>query len=174
MSFGLVHVAAVAGLTVALATPARAQTPTTPPPAPAPPSAVAAREARGTFAVQLKPVATDAGGDGTPMGRMSLDKQFAGDLVGTGKGEMLTGMTPVKGSAAYVAIERVTGVLHGRRGSFLLQHRGVMTRGAPNLAVEVVPDSGTGELAGLAGTMTIDTTGGGHAYVLAYTLPAAP
>jgi hypothetical protein len=105
---------------------------------------------------------------------MTLDKTFQGDLEGTGKGEMLTAMTPVKDSAGYVAIERITGKLKGRTGSFILQHNGTMTRGAPSLVVSIVPDSGTGELAGVAGTMTVKVEGGKHFYELAYTLPAKP
>jgi hypothetical protein len=104
---------------------------------------------------------------------MTIDKRFAGDLQGTGKGQMLTGMGAVKGSAGYVAIERVAGTLHGRRGSFVLQHLGTMDRGAQSLTVRVVPDTGTDELAGLAGTMTITVTPGRHDYELTYTLPAA-
>ena len=113
-------------------------------------------------------------GEGPSLGRMSIDKRYRGDLEGTSKGEMLTAGTAVKGSAGYVAIERVSGTLHGRRGTFLLQHSGTMTRGAPHLVVAVVPDSGTGELEGLTGTMTIDIRDGAHYYALAYALPGAP
>lgn len=105
---------------------------------------------------------------------MSLDKQFHGDLEGTSKGEMLTAMTSVQGSAGYVAIERVSGTLHGRSGTFVLQHNATMTRGAPQLAIIVVPDSGTGQLAGLAGKMTINIADGKHSYEFEYTLAAAP
>ena len=129
--------------------------------------------ARGTFEVRLTPQATDEA-EGTPLGRMSIDKQFRGDLEGTSRGEMLSAGTPVKGSAGYVAIERVSGMLHGRRGSFVLQHSGTMTRGAPRLTVTVVPDSGTGQLAGLAGTMAIEVADGRHSYDFEYTLPAGP
>ena len=128
--------------------------------------------AAGTFEVKLAPQSTDDA-EGTPLARLSIDKRFHGPLDGTSKGEMLSAGTPVKGSAGYVAIERVTGTLDGRRGSFVLQHSGTMTRGAPRLAIAVVPDSGTGELAGLAGTMTIEVAGGKHAYVLEYTLDGA-
>lgn len=130
---------------------------------------VVTMRATGSFEVKMAPQATDA-----PIGRMSLDKQFHGDLEGTGKGEMLAGMTAVEGSAAYVALEQVTAALHGRRGTFLLLHRGVMDRGAQTLSVTVVPDSGTGELVGLAGTLRILIEGGRHAYEFDYTLPAAP
>lgn len=122
--------------------------------------------ASGTFEVKLLPL----GEAGATPGRMSIDKQFRGDLDATSKGEMLMAMTAVKGSAGYVAIERVNGSLGGREGSFVLQHSGTMTRGVPALSVTVVPDSGTEQLAGLAGSMTIDVTGGGHAYALEYTI----
>src|SRR5437764_10250185 len=105
--------------------------------------------ATGTFEVKLLPLAPDDKDAG--LGRMSIDKQFHGHLEATSKGEMLSAMTTVKGSAGYVAMERVTGSLSGRGGSFVLQHSGTMTRGAPRLIVTVVPDSGAGELAGLAG-----------------------
>jgi Protein of unknown function (DUF3224) len=105
------------------------------------------------------------------LGRMSIDKQFHGELDATSKGEMLTGMTPTKGSAGYVAMERVTGTLKGRNGTFILQHSGTMNRGVPTLSVTVVPDSGTGELAGLTGSMNIIITEGKHSYDFTYTLP---
>jgi hypothetical protein len=101
---------------------------------------------------------------------MSIDKQFRGDLEASSTGEMLTAGTDVKGSAGYVAIERVTGSLHGRNGAFVLQHSGIMTRGVPQLTIAVVPDSGTGELAGLAGRMTIEIDDGKHSYGFEYTL----
>jgi hypothetical protein len=105
---------------------------------------------------------------------MWLDKQFHGDLEGTSRGQMLTAMTDVKGSAGYVAVERVSGTLRGRAGTFALQHNGTMTRGAPSLTITVVPDSGTDELAGLSGRMTIILTDGKHSYELEYALDAAP
>ena len=126
--------------------------------------------ATGTFDVQLKPQAPDDYADGAALGRMTIDKQFHGDLEGTSKGQMLTAATAIKDSAGYVAIERVTGSLHGRSGTFALQHLGTLTRGAPSLTVTVVPDSGTGQLAGLAGTMTIEITGGKHLYTFEYTI----
>jgi hypothetical protein len=130
--------------------------------------------ASGTFDVKVTPQPPDAYADGGSLGRLTIDKQFHGDLEATSKGQMLSAMTPVKGSAGYVAIERVSGTLAGRRGTFVLQHTGTMLRGAPQLMVTVVPDSGTEELAGLSGTMTIDTSGGRHAYEFTYTLPGAP
>jgi hypothetical protein len=105
---------------------------------------------------------------------MSIDKQFHGDLRATSKGEMLTAGTGVEGSAGYVAIEQVDGTLHGRSGTFVLQHSGTMARGVPQLTITVVPDSGTGELAGLAGKMTIEIADGRHSYDLEYTLAEAP
>jgi hypothetical protein len=122
--------------------------------------------ATGTFEVKLTPQSTDD----KALGRMSIDKQFRGDIDGTSKGEMLTAGTDVKDSAGYVAIERVSGTLHGRSGTFILQHTGTMNRGQPALLITVVPDSGTGELAGITGTMTIDIGGGKHAYTFDYTI----
>lgn len=127
-------------------------------------------KAMGTFEVKLVPQIADDYADAATLGRMSLDKQFHGDLEGTGKGQMLTAMTATTGSAGYVAIERVTGKLHGRSGTFVLQHTGTMTRNAPELSISVVPDSGTGELAGLSGTMTIENAGGKHSYGFEYSL----
>lgn len=133
----------------------------------------AGREARGTFEVKLNALppyheATDA-----MLGRRSIDKQFRGDLDAMSRGEMLSAGTAVQGSAGYVAIEHVTGTLGGRRGAFVLQHYATMTRGAPHLVITVVPDSGTGELVGLTGAMSIVIEGGRHSYVFAYALPDA-
>jgi Protein of unknown function (DUF3224) len=127
--------------------------------------------ARGSFEVKLSPQTADDSAQGVSTGRMSIDKTFDGDLRGTSKGEMLTAMGSVKGSGVYVAIERVTGTLNGRSGTFVLAHRGTMTRGAQDLAIAVVPDSGTNELAGMAGSMTITIDDGKHFYDLEYTLP---
>ena len=124
--------------------------------------------ASGTFEVKLSPQ-EDKVGDPT-VGRMSIDKQFHGGIEGTSKGQMLTAMSMVEGSAGYVAIERVSGTLDGRAGTFALQHSGTMTRGVPQLTITVVPDSGTGRLAGLAGKMTIDIADGKHSYDFEYTL----
>ena len=126
--------------------------------------------ATGTFEVKLNPEAADDKGDGT-LGRMSIDKKFQGDLDATSRGQMLTAGTSVNGSAGYVAIERVTGRLQGRGGSFTLQHTGTMTRGTPALTITVVPDSGTDQLAGLAGQLTIKISEGNHSYEFDYTLP---
>jgi hypothetical protein len=122
--------------------------------------------AAGSFQVTLTPQDSDG-----MLARMSLVKTFHGDLEGSSSGQMLSAGTAVKGSAGYVAIERVEGILEGRRGSFVLQHSGTMTRGAPALIISVVPDSGTGELAGLAGTMAIIIANGAHSYEFEYTLP---
>lgn len=124
--------------------------------------------ASGTFEVKLTP--QTPADEAASLGRMSIDKQFHGDLEGTSKGEMLSVMTAVQGSAGYVAMERVTGTLKGRRGTFVLQHSATMNRGTPQLTITVVPDSGTDQLAGLTGTMNIEIAGGKHSYVFEYTL----
>lgn len=130
--------------------------------------------AKGAFEVQIAPMPIDAYTDTATLGRMTIDKQLSGDLIGIGKGQMLTGMSSVKGSAAYSAIERVTGTLAGRRGSFVLQHTGIISRGEQSLVITIVPDSGTGELTGISGTCSIIIDGKAHSYDLAYTLPPAP
>jgi hypothetical protein len=129
------------------------------------------RVARGDFLVKLVPLAVEGQPEGSRIARMSIDKSITGDLVATTTGQMLSAMTEVKGSAGYVAIERVDGVLDGRRGTFVLQHSGSMNRGAPSLSVTVVPDSGTGELAGLAGEFRIIVAEGRHSYEFDYSLP---
>jgi hypothetical protein len=148
-------------LLLALAVPGLAQTPASTVPTM---SAIAT----GSFEVTLAPQPTGAG---PGVARMSIDKQFHADLEATSKGEMLSAMGAVDGSAGYVAIEKVTGTLHGRRGSFVLQHSGTMDRGAPSLSVTVVPDSGTDELVGLTGRMDIIIGGGKHSYRFDYQLP---
>ena len=108
------------------------------------------------------------------LARMTLDKQYHGDLEGTGQGQMLTAGTSVKGSGAYVAIEKVTGTLKGRNGTFVLQHNGTMTQNKPQLTITIVPDSGTEQLAGISGKMTIIIAADGkHSYDLEYALPTA-
>jgi hypothetical protein len=121
--------------------------------------------ATGTFEVKLTPQPDDS-----PVGRMTIAKQFHGDLEAGSVGQMLGSMSEVKGSAGYVAIEKVTGTLHGRAGSFVLQHRGVMNRGAAELSVTVVPDSGAGDLVGMKGSMNIIIEAGKHSYEFNYTL----
>jgi hypothetical protein len=128
--------------------------------------------ATGPFDVKMTPEAADTEGEGSALGRMAISKTYHGDLEATARGTMLTAGTSVEGSAAYVAVERVTGTLHGRRGTFALQHMGTMTRGEPSLTISVVPDSGTGELAGLSGKLAIVIVGGKHSYELEYTLAA--
>ena len=126
--------------------------------------------AAGTFEVKLAPQPlADAQADPL-LGRLAIDKQFSGDLQGTSKGEMLSARTAIENSAGYVAIERVTGTLGGKKGSFVLQHSGTMTRGEQRLEITVVPDSGTGELAGLTGNMTIKIEGKKHYYELTYSI----
>ncbi len=131
-----------------------------------------AHQATGTFEVSMTPPASTGEREVALLGRMLLDKQYAGDLVATSQGHMLTAMTAVKGSAGYVAIELVTGTLGGRAGSFALQHSGTMDRGAPQLLETVVPDSGTDALEGISGQLTIRMAQGKHFYTLDYTLPA--
>lgn len=130
-------------------------------------------QARGSFEVNLNPLEQDARSQEASMNRMSIDKQFEGDLQGESFGQMLTAMTSVETSAGYVAVEHFSGVLHGRRGSFTLQHNAIMTRGAPQLNIVIVPDSGTDELRGIAGSMSIDIRDGAHHYELTYTLDRA-
>jgi len=125
--------------------------------------------ATGSFEVKLNPLETYT--KAATLGRMSLDKQFRGALEATSEGEMLSAATAVKGSAGYVAIEHVNGTLDGRSGTFILQHSGTMTRGAPQLSITVVPDSGTGQLTGLAGKMTINIVDKNHFYDFEYDLP---
>jgi hypothetical protein len=130
--------------------------------------------ASGTFEVKLTPQVAEEGSDAS-LGRMSIDKQFHGDLEGTSKGFMLSSAaTIVKGSGGYVAMERVTGKLNGRSGSFVLQHSGTMTRGTPQLSVTVVPDSGTDQLTGISGTFAIKIDAGKHSCDFDYTLPETP
>lgn len=128
--------------------------------------------ATGTFEVKITPASSTNPDANVTLGRHSLDKTFSGDLAGTSKGEMLAALTQTKGSAGYVAIEHVTATLQGRHGSFVLQHTGTMNHGAQTLTITVVPDSASGELTGLSGTMQIKIEAGKHFYDLAYTLPA--
>jgi hypothetical protein len=129
--------------------------------------------ATGTFDVKITPQ-NDGKPEDSPIGRMLIDKQIHGDLEATTKGQMLAFTTDVKGSGGYVAMERVTGTLHGRTGNFVFQHTGTMDRGAIRLSVTVVPDSGTGQLTGLTGTFNIQIVDGKHSYTFDYTLPEAP
>ncbi|WP_242112603.1 DUF3224 domain-containing protein [Luteimonas aquatica] len=131
------------------------------------------RYAHGTFSVTITPQANEEGVGDPSIGRMALHKVFDGDMVGSAKGQMLAVRTEVKGSAGYVAMDCVTATIHGRSGGFALQHSGTMDRGAPQLRISVVPDSGTGELAGIVGTLDIEIRDGEHFYHFTYHLPDA-
>jgi hypothetical protein len=137
---------------------------------PSPKEAPMPTHAAGPFEVKVVPVEDKSLEPG--VGRMALDKQYHGDLEATGKGQMLTAGAPQKGGGGYVAMEKVTGTLNGRSGSFVLQHTGIMKANVPDMTISVVPESGTGQLEGIAGTMTITIAPGGkHSYAFAYTLP---
>ena len=126
--------------------------------------------ARGTFDVKMKPLPSDEIAEVAMIGRMSIDKQFHGDIEGTSKGQMLATTSPVAGSASYVALERVTGTVNGRRGSFSLQHSAWMAGGKQGLTISVVPDSGTEDLLGLSGSFLIIIADGKHSYEFSYSL----
>ena len=128
------------------------------------------QRAAGPFDVKVTPQKPDTQiARAANLGRLTIDKRFHGDLEGISKGEMLATQTDTPGSAGYVAMERVTGTLKGRTGSFVLQHSATMTRGATKANIAVVPDSGTGELQGISGTMTITVAGdGSHSYEFDY------
>ncbi len=132
-----------------------------------------ASHASGPFEVKMTPQGPVEGVGDPTVARVALDKTYQGGLVATSRGEMLATRTEVAGSAGYVAIERVEGALHGKAGGFALQHSGIMDRGVPSLTLVVIPDSGTGELVGIAGTMAIQAEAGKHSYDLEYTLPEA-
>ena len=129
--------------------------------------------ASGPFEVTLTPLASAWATDPAPLARMSIEKQFTGDLSAASQGEMLSASGSVKGSAGYVAIEKVTGTLHGRAGTFVLQHSATMNRGVPWLSITVIPDSGTGELAGLTGSMEIIIDNKRHSYIFDYSFADA-
>ncbi len=130
-------------------------------------------KAQGTFTVAFDAHPPYDTSDGITLGRSTVRKQFSGDLQASSTVEMLSARTATKGSAVYVAIERVHGTLAGRSGSFVLAHMGTMNRGASELILRVVPDSGTGQLAGLSGTMTIDIQAGVHSYGFDYSVDAS-
>lgn len=165
-------VAAAILISLMIATPAHAQTNTSPSDS-AQKGAAMPLHATGTFEVKLTPQGDGDKAEGSTLGRMSIAKQFHGDLEGTSKGEMLTAGTDVKNSAGYVAIERITGTINGHTGSFVFQHSGTLTRGAPTQSITVVPDSGTGQLAGITGKMIITIVDGKHSYDFEYALPEA-
>jgi len=121
-------------------------------------------QVRGEFDVKLSPMPPDDKDNPSPLGRLSLEKAFRGALSGTSRGQMLAFRSAVDGSAGYVAMEQVTGTLEGRAGTFVLQHSSTTARGTPHQSITVVPDSGTGDLAGLSGTMTIDIVDKKHFY----------
>lgn len=127
--------------------------------------------AKGPFDVKLSPQTLSAQSADPKLGRMAIEKQYHGDLEATAKGEMLTVASEMKESGVYVAVERVTGTLQGCRGSFSMHHTGIMNRGTPELKIAVVPDSGTDQLRGLAGAMTVKIDNGKHSYEFDYTLP---
>lgn len=158
------RLAGLAALTISLAAADAAASPTTS-------KEAIHMHATGTFDVKITPQAATPGIESAQLGRMIIDKQFHGDLEAASLGEMLSVRTETPGSAGYVALERVTGALQGRKGSFVLQHSGTMKRGAPTLVLTVVPDSGSGELAGLSGSMAIVIDHGQHSYTLDYQLP---
>jgi len=125
----------------------------------------------GKFDIAMKPLdMTVQGSKGNTLGRMSIDKTFYGPLSATSVGEMLSVRTSVEGSAGYVAIEQVTGELEGKKGSFVLQHYGIMDVNGQQLTLEVVPDSGSGELKHLRGKMQIRIDNGQHFYDFDYAL----
>jgi len=130
------------------------------------------RRATGSFEVSLEPLSNAEVSSDALLGRLLLTKKFIGDLAASARGQMLSAGTSTRGAAGYVAIDQVTGTLDGRKGSFLLQHSGSMQRGVPSLSIRVVPDSGTDELAGLTGTLSINVVDGKHFYDFLYSFPA--
>ena len=129
------------------------------------------KRAAGSFEVNVQPLSNAEVSSDAMFGRFLLAKKFSGGLVAEARGQMLSAGTPTKGSAGYVAIDHVTGTLDGRKGSFVLQHTGTMNKGAPALSISVVPDSGTDELAGISGTLTINIVDKQHFYEFNYSLP---
>ncbi len=129
------------------------------------------KRALGSFEVSLQPLPNSDVSADAHLGRMLLTKKFSGDLAASARGQMLSAVTGIKGSAGYVAMDHVTGELDGRKGSFILQHSGAMNRGVPSLSIMVVPDSGTDELVGLSGTLSINIIDGKHFYDFIYSIP---
>jgi hypothetical protein len=165
---GLASVGLILALSWAAVPRVRAQNP-----APEHREAAAMHQTTGSFEVKMAPQKPDnPQAEAAGLGRMSLDKQYHGDLEGTSQGEMLSVLDRQKGSGGYVAMERVTGKLQGRSGSFVLQHNATMNHGVPYLNIIVVPDSGTGELTGISGSMTIRIEGGQHSYDFEYAIEA--
>ncbi len=124
-------------------------------------------KASGAFEVELKPVS----GEGESPARMALTKSFTGDFVGTSTGQMMAGGNEATGARVYVALETITGALNGKQGSFIVTHRGTMTKDGQDLSIIIVPDSGTGALSGISGTMDIQNVDGNHSYTIDYSLP---
>jgi Protein of unknown function (DUF3224) len=172
LNHSCVALLAIITLSVASAHPIRAQRAAVAPIS-APEESAVTTIARGTFDVTVKSLPSDEFAEAAALGRMSIDKQFHGDLEGTSKGQMLATSTAVAGSAAYVAIEKVTGSLNGRRGSFSLQHSAWMAGGEQAMTITVVPDSGTEALVGLKGSLLIIIADGKHSYEFTYSLPGA-
>jgi hypothetical protein len=131
------------------------------------------KRATGSFEVSLQPLSNAEVSSDALLGRMLLTKKFSGDLAASARGQMLSAGTAIKGSAGYVAIDHVSGTLAGRKGSFLLQHSGSMQRGVTTLSIKVIPDSGTDELAGIAGTLSINVVDGKHFYDFLYSFPTS-
>ena len=127
--------------------------------------------ARGPMEVNIEPEEPFLEQDGLKLNRNIVHKQFSGDMAGTSEAQMIAAFTATPGSAGYVAIEHFTGSVGGKSGSFVLQHSGTMNRGDAQLTVTMVPDSGTGELTGISGTLEIDNEDGNHSYVVDYELP---
>jgi hypothetical protein len=130
------------------------------------------KRASGSFEVTVQPLANAEVSADPMLGRFLLTKKFSGDLEAQARGHMLSAGTPTQGSAGYVAIDQVTGTLAGRAGGFILQHSGCMNRGVPSLSIMVVPDSGTGELTGITGTLSINIVDGKHFYDFLYSFPS--
>ncbi|MGH9819376.1 MAG: DUF3224 domain-containing protein [Pyrinomonadaceae bacterium] len=126
--------------------------------------------AKGTFEVKVTPLEAEENVGDPLIGRLSLEKQFSGAMAGTSKGQMLGIGTAIKESGGYVAAERFVGTLDGKTGSFSLQHSGTMQAGNFILNVAVVPDSGTDELTGISGRMSIKIEDGEHIYELEYSI----
>lgn len=156
--------------TILLAAPAaQAQTPTAAPSAGK--GTTVSKHAKGTFDVKVTPITLNDPMDTGGFGRLALDKKFHGDLSGSSLGQMVASGDPSSGSGGYVALEKVTGTLNGKTGTFVLMHNGTMTPQAMEMRISVVPNSGTGELTGIDGTFRIIIEGKQHFWEFDYTLP---
>ena len=132
------------------------------------------QHAIGEFMVNISPPVESKERTIENLARFAVDKEFQGDLEASSQGQMLTAATETENSAVYVAMERIVGTLHGKKGSFVLHHTGIMNRGEDSLEITVVPDSGTDELTGITGTFAIAIADGKHTYDFAYQLPETP